>query len=104
MTEGPPAACSLGASELRQRLNQIAGLGAASLIAHSARGGRHLLRFHPGTQTRRRLEAIIAAEARCCPFLDLSLEEQDGALVLSVSAPEDGQLVADELAAAFGRD
>lgn len=101
MTEGTPIACSLDASDMRQRLGEIAEVGADSLIERSADGERHLLRFRSDAETRRRLEAIVAAEAKCCSFLDLSLEEQGGELVLTVSAPEDGQPVADELAAAF---
>lgn len=101
MTEGTPIACSLGASELRQRLHEIAEVGADSLIERSVDGGRHLLRFRSGADTRRRLEAIVTAEAKCCSFLDLSLGEQGAELTLSISAAEDGQLVADELAAAF---
>jgi hypothetical protein len=101
MTEGTPIACSLGASDLRQRLDEITEVGAGSLIEHSADGERHLLRFRSDPATRRRLEASVAAEAKCCSFLDLSLEEQGGELVLSISAPPDGQPIADELAAAF---
>ncbi len=78
MTEGTPITCSLGASDLRQRLAEIAEVGADSLIARSADGERHLLRFRSDADTRRRLEAIVAAEAKCCSFLDLSLEEQGG--------------------------
>lgn len=101
MTEGTPIACSLGASDLRQRLNEIAEVGTDSLIERSADGERHLLRFRSDAETRRRLEAIVAAEAKCCSFLGLSLEEQGGELVLSISAPQDGQPIADGLAAAF---
>lgn len=101
MTEGTPIACSLGASDLRQRLDEIAEVGASSLIERSADGERHLLRFRSDAETRRRLEAIVVAEAKCCSFLDLSLEERGGELVLSVSAPQEGQPIADDLAAAF---
>jgi hypothetical protein len=101
MTEQNPVACSLGASALQQRLATIAAVGGDGLIERSTDRGRHLLRFHSDETTRRRLEEIVAAEAECCSFLDLSLEEQDGALVLSIAAPEAGQAVADELAAAF---
>jgi hypothetical protein len=101
MTEGAPIACSLGASELRRRLSEIAEVGAGSLIERSADGDRRLLRFSSDAETRRRLEAIVAAEAKCCSFLDLSLEEQGDELVLSVGAPGDGRLIADALAATF---
>lgn len=75
-----------------------------ALIEHGVEGERDLLLFRSDAETRRRLEAIIAAEARCCAFLDLFLEEQGDELVLSVSDREDGQPVADELAAAFAGD
>lgn len=101
MTKGTPIACSLGASDLRQRLDEIAEVGADSLIERKADGEHHLLRFRSGSDTRRRLEAIVAAEAKCCSFLGLAIEEEGGELVLSISAPLDGQPIADELAAAF---
>lgn len=101
MTEGAPIACSLSASDLRQRLDEIAEVGANNLIERSADGERHLLRFRSDPETRRRLEAIVTAEAKCCSFLNLSLAEEDGELVLSVGASQDGQPIADGLAAAF---
>lgn len=101
MTEELPIACSLGASDLKRRLTAIAEIGAKSLRGREADGKRHLLRFRSDAETRRQLEAIVAAEAECCSFLDLTLEEDGSELVLTVAAPEDGQAVADELAAAF---
>ena len=101
MTEAAPIACSLSATELQHRLNEIAAVGAESLIERSADGDRHLLRLRSTEETHRRLEAIVAAEAKCCSFLNLSLEARDDGLVLSISAPKDGQPVADELAGAF---
>lgn len=101
MTEALPIVCSLSAGDLKQRLAAIAEIGEASLIDHETDGGRHLLRFHSDTATRKRLEEIVAAESECCSFLDLGLEKRGGDLVLSVAAPQDAQVVADELAAAF---
>jgi hypothetical protein len=101
MTDPKPIACSLGASDLQQRLDEIATLGAASLIGRDTVAGKHTLRFRPDRMTRRRLEEIVAAEAECCSFLDLKLTEHEGELILTLAAPEDGQPIADELAAAF---
>jgi hypothetical protein len=101
MTEALPIACSLGASDLERRLTAIAEIGAKSLLGRETDGKRHLLRFRSDAETRQRLEGIVAAEAECCSFLDLTLEEDGSELVLTVAAPEDGQAVADELAAAF---
>jgi hypothetical protein len=103
MTEALPIACSLGAADLEQRLTAIGEIGAESLIDHETEGARHLLRFRSAAATRKRLEEIVAAEAACCAFLDLKLEECGGQLVLSIEAPADAQPIADELAAAFAR-
>jgi hypothetical protein len=102
MNEVRPVACSLGAAALEQRVAAIADVGAASLVSRTTTDGRHLLRFRAGGQTRRRLEGILAAEAECCPFLDLALMEEDGGLVLSIAAPDGGEETATALAGAFG--
>ena len=59
------------------------------------------LRFRATPGIRRRLAAIVAAEAECCAFLSLSLHEANGELLLEVSAPPDAEPVAAELARAF---
>ena len=101
MTEAIPVACSLGVSDLRQRLIEIAAIGAESLIERSEIDDRQVLRFRSDSDTRRRLEGVVAAEAKCCSFLELELEERNGELILSIGASEDGQPIAGELAAAF---
>jgi hypothetical protein len=102
MTDPTPIACTLGAGDLERRLAAIAEIGAESLIGRETDGGRHLLRFRADAKTRRRLEQIVAAEAECCSFLDLTLKERDAELALTIGAAGEGQAVADELAAAFG--
>lgn len=101
MTDQDPVACSLEAGALEQRLAAIAEIGADSLISRQAEDGRHLLCFPADAETRRRLEELIAAEAECCSFLDLSLDQEAGDLVLSIAAPRDAQALADGLAGAF---
>ncbi len=101
MTEALSIACSLSADDLKQRLAAIAKIGEESLIDRATEDGRQVLRFRSDAGTRKRLGEIVAAEAECCSFLDLSLEERGRELILSVAAPQNGQAVADELAAAF---
>jgi hypothetical protein len=101
VTDPNPIACTLDESALRQRLEQIAALGADALIAHEETGGAHTLRFRRDEQTHRQLERIVDAEAKCCSFLQLSIDERDGELVLALGAPAEGRPVADELARAF---
>lgn len=101
MTDALPIACSLGAGELRRRLEEIAALGADSLSSREADRGRHLVRFRSDPATRRRLEQIVAAETQCCPFLELDLREEGAELVLTIAAPAGAEPVAEELALAF---
>lgn len=97
----PPAACSLGAGELEQRVAAIGEVGTSSLISHVVKDDTHLLRFRANPPTRRQLEEIVAAETECCPFLALSLSEKGDELTLSIAAPADGLGVATQLAEAF---
>jgi hypothetical protein len=87
MTEDKPIACSLQGRQLEQRLDEIAALAAGSLLGQERDGESQRLRFRPDPETRRRLEALIAAEAECCPFLELSLETGASEIVLTVLAP-----------------
>lgn len=101
MTDPRPVTCSLDPNDLQRRLDEIAAVGAASLLCRDIENGVHRLRFRSNPRTRQRLEEIIATEAECCPFLDLGLIEHGRELVLTLTAPEAGQAVADGLAAAF---
>jgi len=101
MTDPRSIACTLSESALRQRLDQIAALGADALIAHEETSGTHTLRFRRDDQARRQLELIVDAESRCCPFLDLQINQRADELLLSIDAPDEGRAFADELAGAF---
>jgi len=87
MTDERPSACSLEGRELEERLEEIAALGSECLLGHEIEGERHRLRFPADEETQHRLEALVAAEAECCPFLDLVLVDGGEELVLTVSAP-----------------
>src|SRR5262249_47118826 len=97
-------ACSLGPGDLGKRLAEIENVGADSLLCQRREGAVHVLRFTADARTRRRLEEILAAESKCCPFLELGLEQEGEHLALSISAPTGAAAIAAELAAAFARD
>jgi hypothetical protein len=89
-------ACSLSGPDLKERLGEIAAAG---------KGARRVgdeLRFRSDASTRKRLEAIIAAESHCCPFLSFDLREDRDELVLRIDAPAEAKPVAAELVEAFG--
>ena len=54
---------------------------------------------------RERLEAIVAQEARCCPFLTMRLREDSpaGVIVLEIEAPEEAGVAMSEVVGAFGQ-
>jgi hypothetical protein len=101
MREDAPIACSLNAGELKARLATIAEVGAHSLISQDSVGDRHQLRFRADRTTHQKLEEIISAEGECCKFLNLSLVEEKGELVMWIAAPKDAELLAAEFANAF---
>lgn len=94
----PPIACTLGSADLQARLSELRALGADGLVSLSEETGRAVLRFRPEARIHRRVEAVAAAEAECCAFLDLRLEHDAEATVLTITAPNGGAEVVHELA------
>jgi len=94
-----PIACSLSDSELPRRLAEMADVGSANLVAVQTEDGRAELRF--AVEVRERLAALVAAETECCAFLQLELDEQPDALLLTIDAPAGGEPILEELIAAF---
>jgi hypothetical protein len=91
-TDAPvPIACSLAASAAQDRESQWRALLSRSLIRRAlAPGGMRIdLRALPGV--RQELRRLIAAEQDCCPFMTMSVETTDQAiLVLTVTTSELG--------------
>jgi hypothetical protein len=101
MTELPPIACTLDPAQMPQRGEEIRALGRAGLQAVE-RGERQVtLRFRRDAAIREGVERIVAAESRCCAFLDLTLADQKDAIVLTIAAPEGGEPAMHALAHLF---
>jgi hypothetical protein len=99
-----PIACSLTATELPARLAKITTLGRDALTDVLHETGHAELRFAAGDGARERIEAIVGAEAQCCPFLNMDVRDEPGLVVLSITAPPDAALVLRELVDAFRGD
>jgi hypothetical protein len=100
MAEQTPLACTLGAADMKARQTELRALGEDGLVSTVADGHSAVLRFRPDPAIRRRVEAAVAAESECCPFLGFELEHTDDATVLTVTGPDGG---AEMLASAFSR-
>jgi len=101
MNTNTPIACSLTAAEMPQRLAELSAIGRDGLLAVNEDG---VMRFRGDEGTRERLEAIVAAESRCCAFLEFDLREDYPELVLAVHAPEGAEPLVRELVSAFATE
>ena len=104
MSDEPPIACSLNATELPVRLAEMAALGRDALVDARIEATRAELRFAAGAEVRERVEAIVAAESECCGFLTMRVDDEPDLVVLGIEAPEGADPVLQELVAAFGAD
>jgi hypothetical protein len=84
-----PIACTLSASQLRDRAAFIEALVADALLGQDEIEGGVRSRFRYAPDVERRVRELIAAEASCCAFLSFGLAREDGELWLDVTgAPE----------------
>ena len=98
-----PIACSLSPTELPARLSEIGDLGGTALLSSRTDGARAELRFARRPGVRERVDAIVAAESRCCGFLAMSVGDERDAIVLTIEAPPGARPVLQELVDAFRR-
>src|SRR3712207_2713805 len=99
MATSLPIVCSLDAAALRERVAEMAAIGADGLVASEFHGERARLRFRPAVAAR--LEAVVAAERDCCRWLGLELARAGDELELTLTAPPGGEPAMRELAAQF---
>ena len=98
-----PIACTLNPTEMPQRAEEIGALGRDGLLGVE-RGERQVsLRFQRDPAIRRRVEGIVAAESRCCGFLDFTVSDGEDATVLTIAAPAGAEPVMHELADLFAK-
>ena len=89
-----PLACTLTPSEIRgmeQRLADYRDLGRDGLVSVDREPRRAVLRFRRTPDIRRGVDALVAAESKCCAFLGYEVEEQPEAIALTLTAPAGGE-------------
>ena len=101
MTTGAPIACTLDAGEMPGRLAEMVALGRGALVAVEGSGRTATLRFIETPEYAQRLRSVVAAESRCCAFLNFELVSVQGLQVLRIEAPEGGEFMLDALVASF---
>jgi hypothetical protein len=102
MTSELPIACTLSPTDLSQRLAEMRDLGRAALLDVERDAARAVLRFRGDDETRSRLATVVAAEAQCCAFLDMTVSDDErDAVSLEIRAPAGAEPVVDDLVGAF---
>lgn len=92
-----PIACSLTPSESRDRTAGLSTLAGRALRSREPTERGERLTFDAGEEIARDLDAAIAAEASCCPFLAMDLTHEDDRLVLDIAGPQDARPIIAEL-------
>jgi hypothetical protein len=83
-------ACSLTVADHRERLADLDQLARDALLDRAPIDGGIRLTFD--AEARERVEAFVAAESDCCPFLAMKLR-----LVLDVTGPAEAAPIVQEL-------
>jgi hypothetical protein len=105
MTEPtPPIACTLDPAEMPARGDEIRALGRDGLEAVERGELSVTLQFRPDPAIRERVERIVAAESRCCAFLDFTLAADRAATLLTIAAREGAGPAVHDLADLFSAD
>lgn len=91
-----PVACTLSATDMRQRQSDIARLAAASLRSRTAIDGGQRLAFTADRDTADRIDRLVVAEAACCPFLRMDIRRDGELVIVDVTGPADAQPIIEQ--------
>jgi len=89
MAEHRTIACSLSAAQLSERGDELGELAGRALAGREREDGRVRLRFRAEPGVAEQVEDLARRERECCPFLDLSVEREDGLVTLSIAGGPD---------------
>ena len=94
MTE-QPIACTLTADGMTARMALIDALAADGLLDRTTTDAGLRVRLLDRPDIEHRTRELVAAESRCCAFLDFELGRENSDLVLDIAGPEDARPVID---------
>jgi hypothetical protein len=87
-----PIACSLGLSDLKTRISEIAALNSDALRRHERHGLELELVYAP--EAGERVREMARKEKECCAFLDFDIREDAESIRLIIRAPESARAAA----------
>lgn len=86
-----PIACTLTPDGMTARLALIDALAADGLLDRTPTDTGLRVRLRDTPEVERRTRELVAAESKCCAFLNFELDRDDGALVLDIAGPADAR-------------
>jgi hypothetical protein len=86
-----PIACTLSSHGMTERLALIDALAADALLGRTPTEAGLRVRLRDTPEIEERTREVVAAESRCCAFLEFELGRDDGDLVLDISGPENAR-------------
>jgi hypothetical protein len=90
-----PIACTLTADGMTARMALIDALTADGLLDRTTTETGLRVRLLDRPDIEQRTRELVAAESKCCAFLDFELGRDNGYLVLDIAGPEDARPVID---------
>ena len=84
-----PVACTLGAADGAQRLDEWKRISGAAGMGREVTAGRLVLRFRGSPDVGEELERLVSAERLCCSFLGWDLVHVEGKWRVEISGSED---------------
>jgi hypothetical protein len=93
----PPIACTLTPARYAVRTGDLAALAARALRSRRPTDTGARLLFTDTPEIEAELRAVIAAEASCCPFLQIGLQRVEAGLELDIAGPAEARPVIAEL-------
>jgi hypothetical protein len=86
-----PIACTLTADGMTARMALIDALAADGLLDRTRTDTGMRVRLLDRPDIEQRTRELVAAESKCCAFLDFELGRENGYLVLDIAGPEDAR-------------
>jgi hypothetical protein len=93
----PPIGCTLTPDGMTARLALIDALAADGLLDRTSTDTGLRVRLRDTPEIEQRTRELVAAESKCCAFLDFDLGRESGDLVLDISGPADARPVIEML-------
>ncbi|HZH29129.1 MAG TPA: hypothetical protein VEY95_18290 [Azospirillaceae bacterium] len=92
-----PIACLLDRESYLARLDVIAKLNSEALLGRKRQGNVLYLAYRNQGDVEARVRELVALEQECCPFFTFAVAVEAGEIRLTVSAPEEGVALLDEV-------